>query len=392
MSNFRAILFAGISRFWSVCKQLVWLVATESVFIYRSIFHLRKGNILLLKTWDDHLGDIILILGTLPVYRKLFPDVKLHLALPDPYCDWLSDQVPVNEVIPLSRFCTKKGRQVGVRNAGLYEQIIILRRNPQYRDLQLFRSFRAKSCAGIAGDALLMSLDHDKIYKNFLSIGVALPASGFPMHELAAQFMLLKALGAELEGENELNPPIPRDKYVASAVRTYIGKTSIPVMVFAPCGSHSVRDWNPDKHTKLFASLPPMHYVVVGGKRDEAYIEKIKFPGNGSRVLNLIGKTTLREFTEWIRIADVVLTAESGGFHLAVSLRRPVLCIAGGGHWGRFVPWGDPSITKVLTYELPCFFCSWKCVRPTVDCIQGVSVEEVQQAIVELLSSQVCEK
>ena len=106
---------------------------------------------------------------------------------------------------------------------------------------------------------------------------------------------------------------------------------------------------------------------------------------SGVHLINLVGQTTVNELVEVVRRAQLFIGADSATFHVAAALRKPAICLAGGGHWGRFVPWGMTERTKVLTHKLDCFGCNWACGRATVDCIAGIETDDVIRHARELL-------
>ena len=159
-----------------------------------------------------------------------------------------------------------------------------------------------------------------------------------------------------------------------------------PARILAPCGSASIRDWNAAGYRQAIAALAPCTVVLVGTQRDRHFAAHLDWSGLPDvRVVDLIGRTGIAELVAVIRRADLVMGAESAAFHVAAALGKRAVCIAGGGHWGRFVPWGLAGRTRILTRHLDCFGCDWKCRRAAVECIQGVLPEEVVRHARELL-------
>ncbi|MCX8112887.1 MAG: hypothetical protein N3E49_06830 [Bacteroidia bacterium] len=98
---------------------------------------------------------------------------------------------------------------------------------------------------------------------------------------------------------------------------------------------------------------------LIGTAADRSRVASLIRPG----VEDWLGKLTLREAAEQIRNAVLVVGLETGLGHIAATLGVPTLMMAGGGHWGRFIPY-PPEVAfplKVITYEMPCFGCGWMC-------------------------------
>jgi ADP-heptose:LPS heptosyltransferase len=89
-------------------------------------------------------------------------------------------------------------------------------------------------------------------------------------------------------------------------------------------------------------------------------------------VTNLAGATTVAQLVEGLRRADAVLSVDAAPLHIATALRRPVVGILGGGHFGRFFPWGDPATTWVANQPMDCYWCKWRCRYETPRCIEEI--------------------
>ena len=71
--------------------------------------------------------------------------------------------------------------------------------------------------------------------------------------------------------------------------------------------------------------------------------------------------------------------------HIAAALRKPMVGILGGGHFGRFYPWGDPRLSRVAHVPMECYWCNWSCRYETVRCIREISPAVIAREIGALL-------
>jgi ADP-heptose:LPS heptosyltransferase len=262
-------------------------------------------------------------------------------------------------------------------------------------DYDLIESLRPTWTAGMTGDHLSIWPAEASKCEALLNCAVSVSLQDPPVHEFEAQLHLLKALGAQAQDADDIWPECWTTAQDATKARTWISGTDKekPLLVWAPCGSWPIRDWNTMGYQQVFAALPECTLVLVGTKRDAKFAAAMDWTGLGHiRRINLLGKTSINEVAAVVRQADLVLSAESAVFHLAAALRRPVICLAGGGHWGRFVPWGLPDRTRILTQKMQCFGCGWICTRPTVECIQGIAPEKVGRYAHELLAQERCDE
>lgn len=347
-------------------------------------------KILLLKTWNDRLGDLVLVSGALRHYRRLYDACRLEMACADSFVDYFRHCPHVDAVVPLSKFSTSRQRYSNASpwNAGRYDHVILLRRTPNRRDYELLDSFRPAWTAGITGDHLLIAPEEAEAYETRLDRAAPVALRNPPAHELEIQAGLLRTLGAEIHGVDDVWPECWTGAADSAKVEEWLGGKNMcrPVVVVAPCGSAPIRDWNVQGFRQILDSLPACTLVWAGGARDGEFLADMNWPAPVHiRRLDLVGKTTINELAEILRRADLVVAAESAVFHLAAALRRPAVCLAGGGHWGRFVPWGGGDRTRVLTHRLDCFGCGWECHRTSVECLQSISTDEVMRAARELL-------
>ena len=109
---------------------------------------------------------------------------------------------------------------------------------------------------------------------------------------------------------------------------------------------------------------------------------------------NYTGQTTLSELTCLLVKSQILISNETGTAHIANAVGTPTVCILGGGHFGRFVPYpelsGKINNLKVVYYKMPCYGCDWKCVYHIKDedpapCISNISVDAVWNEVKILL-------
>jgi heptosyltransferase-1 len=107
-------------------------------------------------------------------------------------------------------------------------------------------------------------------------------------------------------------------------------------------------------------------------------------PGEVVRVLDLSGKTSLRELASVLAACDAMVSADTGPMHLAVAVGTPVIALFGSTNPDRTGPYGKRNI--VLTSGIACSPCYRK---PTcngrIDCMKDLTPEAVRRAVEERL-------
>jgi ADP-heptose:LPS heptosyltransferase len=129
--------------------------------------------------------------------------------------------------------------------------------------------------------------------------------------------------------------------------------------------------------------------VVCGSVGERALVEQVRQHSEGVELLDLTGRTSLAELCGVVAAAKLVVANESGLVHLAAILGVPSVCILGGGHFGRFVPYsGIERATQPLPvfHRMDCYGCNWRCIYPmsregAVRCVDRIDIVEAWRAV-----------
>lgn len=96
-------------------------------------------------------------------------------------------------------------------------------------------------------------------------------------------------------------------------------------------------------------------------------------------VLDLAGRTTLREMIALLECCDVILTNDSGPMHIAAALKKPVVAIFGSTNPVKTGPYSDKAV--VLRKEVACSPCYKRVCPIDLRCMTQLSVDEVFAAV-----------
>ena len=169
-------------------------------------------------------------------------------------------------------------------------------------------------------------------------------------------------------------------------------------IVIFPGSGHLKRNWEPEKFLeliKLLSQTTQEPLYIAGGTDEIAVGDYLIRSLPAQTVTNLIGKTSLPQLTRLFANAALVITSETSAAHIAAATQTKVVCIIGGGHFKRFVPYPNLMQHKpVCVYEkLPCYNCNWHCIYTTSDkepypCLSNISLLSVWQTVLPLLPVQ----
>jgi heptosyltransferase-2 len=129
-------------------------------------------------------------------------------------------------------------------------------------------------------------------------------------------------------------------------------------------------------------------WILFGGKSDVQLAAQIETGIQNSKheILNLAGKTSLRELMMLLKLCRVVLTNDTGPMHVAAALGTPVV-----------VPFGSTSSeltgpglpgnaqNRLLKSDAPCSPCFLRECPIDFRCMNGIGVERVVEAVLQVV-------
>lgn len=362
----------------------------------------------------DNIGDVVLFSGALRHIRTLFPDAHLTLAV-QPHilnlvelCPYVDSCVPVtlltwrerfvNSNIPYAyRFGTIK-RIISAMNRAwnssrlTFDTILYPVKSPLVEHLQIVHDLNVRKIIGITGCTLNeppegypADLQPAALFTDQIDVSAADPWR----HELLTTCDFLRYLGYRVSALDDIQPEF----WLADTETDHLAemrKDGIDIIGLFPGTTSEVRCWGERNFGDFVRSLGGNYcYAIFGGPADKGLAARvassIRATGEGATIINLAGETTLRELVRSISSCDLFISMDTSALHMAISVGVPTVGIIGGGHYGRFVPWGNDAKNIFLTKELECFHCNWLCIKERVECIQGVAPLEVAKAAKKLL-------
>lgn len=167
-----------------------------------------------------------------------------------------------------------------------------------------------------------------------------------------------------------------------------------PYAVIFVAASWEGKEWPIIKFIEICRRLKSMglSLVIVGEKNSRDKSSEI-IAGMHNEIVDLVGKTSLSDLAKVLHGASVVVSNDSSVAHIGAAVNVPVVCILGGGHFGRFLPYelevinSNRKLPKPVFSEMECFGCKWHCIYArqrgeSVKCISDVSVDMVWDAII----------
>ncbi|HEY2328515.1 MAG TPA: glycosyltransferase family 9 protein [Verrucomicrobiae bacterium] len=373
----------------------------------------RVKRLLILR--PDHLGDLVLFSGVLKHFRRRWPDAHISLCVRKfglelfAHCPYVDELVAYGKLqadvcgqgrlawMPQVRGSDRLGNVLRKCLSGIVRRkyqndlAILPILAPSIDHHQCMEGIPARNKIGIGGNSSNQPVEFEKESRRHYSAQMDASHLPWDFSELEATRLFLKFLGIEVQTA-ELWPEFWTTNKDCRQADDWMPKKDGKIILGMAPGVSSIT--GKQLPAKWFAevisllSFGNFQIVLFGSGADvplcEAAANAIENSGHGGRVLNLAGKTSVREMIECFRRCDLVLSQETAALHIAAALRKPAAGIVGGGHFGRFYPWGEPKLSRVVNNPMDCYGCNWQCKYETVRCIQEISPPAAAQALNEL--------
>jgi ADP-heptose:LPS heptosyltransferase len=346
----------------------------------------------------DNIGDFILWIPAAKELRALYPATEWQLILlaNKTWADMAKELDIFDEVLPIDRqrlFMNLAYRFRALcqsRRASAHIAIQPTYSRDMLRDDALIRASGAEQRIGSQGDCSntkpWLKLLADRTYTRLV------PATAKPIHELERNAEFVAGLG----GVNRLD--LPSLSILSTQLPSVLD--GITYFVLFPGASWAGKQWPAARFAELAVRIRRQTgwvCVICGGEADVITAQKIQTLA-GPPVINLAGKTDVRELLATLAGSRLVITNDTSAAHMSPAVGTPTVCILGGGHYGRFLPYSlsdDLPNMVVVNKPMECYGCNWRCIYPVtagdaMPCIAQISVEAVWQAVCRVLPADCC--
>lgn len=157
--------------------------------------------------------------------------------------------------------------------------------------------------------------------------------------------------------------------------------------------TYDVKSWKLERWFELAELLTKKDYwvLLIGGKKEkEEIIEKGISNCSNSKIINLVGQTSIKESLTAISQCCLMVGSEGGMMHCASALDIKTLTIMGGSDYKMWNPGGSDSPMMIHHMECqPCFCTSRGAHCKTHECLESISVKSVSNKIDEILQMQI---
>ena len=376
-----------------VIHQLV-LVLTEQYWLIDYLPKQKAGNETLLLVRLDLIGDFIIWLDSAKEFKKLYPDKRIVLYANSAWAAFAKHLTYWDEVVSVDMTqlrCDDLYRfklLCGVHRRGFDITIQPTYSREYVADL-LLRASKARQRIGHSGDANNISPENKAITDTWYTQLV--PQGIQPEVELNINAQLIRALG-----QADFKSRMPH----LASITTLPDELKIgeKYCILVPGASWGPKMWPIANFAELAAKITQelgLKTILCGTQAERSICSQVA-ELSGVSTINLAGQTTLVQMIEIIRHASLLVANDSASIHIAAATRTPSVCILGGGHFGRFLPYrpevkdADHIEPLPVFHGMDCYGCRWKChyslnSDESVPCVVSVNVSDVMKACVAVV-------
>ncbi|MFH1398402.1 MAG: lipopolysaccharide heptosyltransferase II [Candidatus Omnitrophota bacterium] len=351
----------------------------------------------------SNIGDVILTLPVFDYLKTNFPKIPITVLTGSRPAEIFQDNSNVYRVIIYDKHCGLK-KKISIFNdlkKENFDLIVDLRNS--LLNLMLPSPYKLPFFLKIPKSIVHMKERHlfkvQSIPANKLNSESGIPSlfkvSG--REKLKAPGLTTGQVGLPAGRKNEVISDTPRgvldikpaDKeYVENIFKENSISRSDKIIAVSPGARSHIKRWSKEKFLELTQFLVKdlgAKVVLVGDKDDvliaEYIIRDSKYP-----LINLCGKTNLRQLGYLLKKTALLITNDSANLHLAGYLEVPAVAIFGPTNELNYGPWsGNSRLVKKDIFCRPCQKA--QCRFGSLKCLEIIKVDDVLRQVRDILDT-----
>ena len=337
-----------------------------------------KNIVVRMPNW---LGDLVMATPILADLRNHWKSADISVMCQSNVAPLLEHDPNLNEVLSFKR------PSGWIHRTHHLEIIEPLRRGEYDLGILLTNSFSSawwfwrggvKNRIGYAGN-----------FRDFLlNRSLPFPKNKETQHLVLTYKMLLEPLGIPLSDTPPKLYISEEEKRSAQEILSRFGVTGDPsqkLIGINPGAAYgSAKCWMPERFTQVTHRLledPNLFVIYFGDQAGTPLVHEIckEMP---ERVINLAGKTSIRELMALIQRCTAFLTNDSGPMHIAAALDTPLLALFGSTNE---VKTGPNPQGEVIHKHVSCSPCYRRVCPIAFRCMKRIEVDEVYHALCHII-------
>ena len=220
-------------------------------------------------------------------------------------------------------------------------------------------------------------------------LNLRIPVPNHPLHKIDCFLTILEQMGLNIHKRRYKFFTSDEDRLYIE--RLFLEKKivrNLPLVVINPGANWYPKRWSPENFSDLIRRLKErlsINIAITGAKKDKELARRIIEDSARSEVFDFTGETSLGQLGALMKLACVVITADSGPMHIAAAVG--VRTIALFGPTSSLITGPYPKdehivIQKDVGCRVPCYEKNCTNYR----CMEAITVEEVLEKVIALLA------
>ena len=212
-----------------------------------------------------------------------------------------------------------------------------------------------------------------------------------------ARQLIARAAGTSSRvARGSVGSPLAVPREAASHANVLLAHARRPLIGVHVSGGRESKQWHLDRFADVARRLAEQRggtIVLTGSEADRALVQPVADRLAGVSMIDVAGRLDLVQLAAVLAELDVLVTGDTGPMHLASAVHTPVVALFGPADPRRYGPTSPRQ--RVLRVDLPCSPCGQvrlppeRCRGHVPDCMDGIRVDMVVAATLDLLDEQV---
>lgn len=325
-------------------------------------------NILLIKM--SSLGDILHTLPFAAALRQRYPQAKITWLVHPQFAGFVPDPPIIDEVIYFDKVKFNK-QSLGDKLKYFCEMRTLL--HSKHFDLVIDMQGLFKSAVLAAISGCNNRIGYCEMREGSGLISKAINGAHSKDHVIERYLDVARYLGAQVETLDDVQFPMPdlaQESASVSQKLQSLGWNGSKYVVIVPGARWQTKEWPVGHYIELAKKLTAAgtYVVLAGGADDAAKGAQIAAGTASALVLDMTGKTSLRELAALIDGCSFYISADTGPLHFAAALKKPLVAMYGPTKADRTGPYGSKNSTVLLS-PAKCAGClkkkcdDWHCMH-----------------------------
>jgi len=359
---------------------LLWLKARSSVDRRkRGLKDFSPGSVKnILVVSSTAIGDTLLSTPAIRAVRKKYPHAQIIALFNRENIELFSNNPNIDGALPYYGGYKRFNATVKALEKYAFDLALIFHGNePQ-----------ATPMCYLAGARFIMKLPNNSVYNFLLSNREPVITWAEMGHGILGRLKTAELAGCAPDGfEMELVTELADEEKALEFLRERGVSDDTLLIGFQPGASTVSRQWFPERFMRLGKDLLDGHpgaRIVITGSLGEARLAKKIADGIGSDAIVAAGELPLRQVPPLLKRLGVFVTGDTGPMHIAITVGTPVVALYAVADSEKTGPLFDKHRHRIIQKTRTCEPCvSKKCEYQK--CMEAISVEEVEEAVNEVL-------